>query len=932
MNKVGKIFLLTALVLLVVGISGVSAADNDMSNTTISTVDTSVTDAVNDNNNSDSIISQEASNVVDENTVETNTDSVDDNSRTVDNSATVDNKSILGDDPANIIITDSSDLPNELDSNTIYVLDGITVEDHTITINGENTVLTGINDATLIDCYIEIYGENKNRTISNLTLKYTADYWYQAGIMIWEAYTGDDTDESIYTTIENCNITVESRYIEDYTYWYPITTYASAVMIRNNTLTGSFEVYAIDWMNMDMTYSQSITRTGFILYDLGFSEYITTSIIENNTITVTNLDESGESYSSFYGVTLLGGKYNFTNNTVSIDGIQWIYALSFNTVTYSNITNNNITVNGDRYVLGIRLSSGFDYYYIYDELLCVNNVIRNNTFTLTAGDSGYGDHGDGTYAEDVIYAIYIENTNYYGHTYSSTTGNVHNNIIDNNTITGSAHNVYGVELYGANGTNITNNVMTLEGSTPMGIGVDGTNSIIDNNTITVMGSVFGQEYTADYLTATEAGIVLLWGSYNNITNNTITSNLNPAIYVYSTENNDNIISNTLTTLEYEYAVYLEGSNTAVTNNTLIIGSTQKGNEAVYDSGSDNEIDNRITSQISLDGTSYSLEFGSSITINGTLTTEDGDIIPNTVVYVSVDDADAYTVDVDEDGKFSFTYNKETSDESTIIVSYESEDYYQSSQTVTIITQLIETSIEVEDINPVIKNSTFNVVATITPVNVAGQKVTVTFNGEDYDVEIGENGLIETNLTAPEIIGDYTITITYSGSDLYAESTTTTTVTVKVLSIINLTTVESVVVVGDDVTITGTVTDDEGNPITGEIIITINDNDGTIVGVVDGVYEQVYTTTIVGQNNITVTYQGDEVYTESESSDTFNVYLPTNITVDDVSGVYGDTVTLTAHVSDVDGNNVTGGQVIFKLNGKTLKDGIMIQLWWMLLMV
>ncbi len=46
---------------------------------------------------------------------------------------------------------------------------------------------------------------------------------------------------------------------------------------------------------------------------------------------------------------------------------------------------------------------------------------------------------------------------------------------------------------------------------------------------------------------------------------------------------------------------------------------------------------------------------------------------------------------------------------------------------------------------------------------------------------------------------------------------------------------------------------------------------------------------------------------------------TKVTVDPVKGVIGENITFTAHVTDTKGNPVNGGNLVFKLNGITLKD-------------
>ena len=56
--------------------------------------------------------------------------------------------------------------------------------------------------------------------------------------------------------------------------------------------------------------------------------------------------------------------------------------------------------------------------------------------------------------------------------------------------------------------------------------------------------------------------------------------------------------------------------------------------------------------------------------------------------------------------------------------------------------------------------------------------------------------------------------------------------------------------------------------------------------------------------ISITYSGNEKYMESSTTKNINIVKNSvNITVDPVNGVYNDSINLTAHVKDVNGNNI-----------------------------
>lgn len=80
---------------------------------------------------------------------------------------------------------------------------------------------------------------------------------------------------------------------------------------------------------------------------------------------------------------------------------------------------------------------------------------------------------------------------------------------------------------------------------------------------------------------------------------------------------------------------------------------------------------------------------------------------------------------------------------------------------------------------------------------------------------------------------------------------------------------------------------------------------------------------VATANVKVVYKGNSVYSSSNvtyynltSSPSSKV--ATKVSLNDVKGVIGEKVTLTAVVTDIKSNKITGGSVVFKLNDKELK--------------
>jgi hypothetical protein len=129
--------------------------------------------------------------------------------------------------------------------------------------------------------------------------------------------------------------------------------------------------------------------------------------------------------------------------------------------------------------------------------------------------------------------------------------------------------------------------------------------------------------------------------------------------------------------------------------------------------------------------------------------------------------------------------------------------------------------------------------------------------------------------------------------------------------------------GQTVTINAHVYDENGEPVTGGIVtFTVFGNTySTLVS--DGIATLTLTIpfgTGPGSYNILTLYDGTgTIYANSETTGNVEVTkTPTVLTVDDVKGATGDTVTIQAHLKDYYGNPVVGAQVKFDINGTVIE--------------
>jgi len=119
-----------------------------------------------------------------------------------------------------------------------------------------------------------------------------------------------------------------------------------------------------------------------------------------------------------------------------------------------------------------------------------------------------------------------------------------------------------------------------------------------------------------------------------------------------------------------------------------------------------------------------------------------------------------------------------------------------------------------------------------------------------------------------------------------------------------------------------VTDEDNNPInSGTIIFRKGWDNIAEATLTDGIATTNITFTETANTTITAIYRPtSNGLTASSDEETISIEEPkTQLNIEDANLTAGETVTLTAKVTDQAGNNITSGKVTFKVNGKTVKD-------------
>ncbi|OED30399.1 carboxypeptidase regulatory-like domain-containing protein [Methanosphaera sp. WGK6] len=314
--------------------------------------------------------------------------------------------------------------------------------------------------------------------------------------------------------------------------------------------------------------------------------------------------------------------------------------------------------------------------------------------------------------------------------------------------------------------------------------------------------------------------------------------------------------------------------------------------------------------------------GSTTTVTGKVVDEEGNPISDVDVTVTVE-GKKYSTTTNENGEYKVTISEVLEGDKTVEVTYNGNGTYNPSSNKTEYkVRKVNSSITVNPIESVDVGKTVEITGVLTDENgetITDAEVIISVNGVEVAKVTTEDGVYKTNYTT-SVVGINNVTVNYEGNDTYNPCSNVTTFNVtKIDSIITIEPIENTTV-GNRTTVTGKVVDEEGNSISGATVIITSPN-GNVITTTDEM--GTYNVTIklpVGNHTINVSYSGNDTYYESSAtSDTEVIKRSTIVVVDSVTGIIGENITLVAHVTDMYGNVVNGGNLVFKLNGKTLRS-------------
>ncbi|WP_288652914.1 carboxypeptidase regulatory-like domain-containing protein, partial [uncultured Methanosphaera sp.] len=410
--------------------------------------------------------------------------------------------------------------------------------------------------------------------------------------------------------------------------------------------------------------------------------------------------------------------------------------------------------------------------------------------------------------------------------------------------------------------------------------------------------------------------VVITGKVTNNTNNPITD-----ANVCVTVNNES--KNVTTGTDGTFRVEFTAPSTA---KTYTVTAKYEGSE-IYN-GSDNETTfdvEKIDSIITID-TIGSVDANSNVNVTGILVDSAQNAISNQEVTITVNNK-KYTTTTGSDGKYVVTImSPVVTGHYDVSASYAGSDVYTMASAQTSMFVKEETSIIAEGPISATVNSTITINGSLMDASdngIANATITVVFEGKDYTTTTNGDGKFTCDIMTTTVGDNIPVTVRYDGNDTYMASSEIISVDVEKLgSELTLNPVNNTDI-NSTVDVSGVLSEEYTQKAIANSTVTI---------IVDGIsYNTVtddngnFKVTIkaaatTGTYTIKASYDGSDLYTPSSDETTFDVEkISTKTTVDAVNGVIYEKVNLTAHITDVNGNNVTGGKVVFSINGVEVTD-------------
>ena len=447
--------------------------------------------------------------------------------------------------------------------------------------------------------------------------------------------------------------------------------------------------------------------------------------------------------------------------------------------------------------------------------------------------------------------------------------------------------------------------------------------IVQNFTVTVVEEKIPVEISAENINATVGDV------------KTVTINTNPQIQqgTVTITKDDQIIATV--DLSQSNSFELELNEITQQPYTLILSYEDESNTYEAEIATITVTVNKKTTPLAITVDDFTIKEGQTktVTINTDIEVEQGIITitdnnGQTLTTVDLSNADTFEYAYDDSISYPVTYTISYNDQDNDYIAndttfkvtkkaYNANTYfnfyadenkeveYSENNMTTIINRNVPLYVTVE-----------NSYSSSSPLTTEGN-ITITLNGEEKGRITNPNSISQELTFGFTQTGTYVFTFEFETESGYFDGIQNFTFEVVEPTQIEVTADAIQTTVGMTKTITINT-----KPKVEQGIVTIKDNDETIaiVNLSEGnTFE--YTTSNTKSKTLTINYVDEQgLYYAIDSTTTVTVTKQEAIiTIDEVDATAGQNATITAHITDKQGNMVNGGKVIFKINGKTIKD-------------
>jgi protocatechuate 3,4-dioxygenase beta subunit len=267
------------------------------------------------------------------------------------------------------------------------------------------------------------------------------------------------------------------------------------------------------------------------------------------------------------------------------------------------------------------------------------------------------------------------------------------------------------------------------------------------------------------------------------------------------------------------------------------------------------------------------QYKADVTITGKATDVTGQALYNINVVIKIN-GKLFKAKTDKTGAFTLTTTATQTGENTVTLSYGGNANYNGNEaTATFNVEKQDIVITYDAIADAKYKDTVTITGKVTDVTgkaLYNINVIIKINGKTYKAKTDKTGAFTLTATATAT-GENKVTLSYAGNANYNGYEVSTTFNVEKQDIAITYNPIKDTVSGEDVTITGTIKDANGNAVYNvNVIIRINNKQFKAKSDKTGAFTLTTTATTLGTNNVTLSYDGNTNLNSYETKTTFNV--------------------------------------------------------------